>query len=99
VAVKRDGKACKSWCDTHVSDVCEWHLQHAVEQRRASRPELTAGYVHTPTCSTPPAPHCPIAAHQHVDDGALTARNRKADSYDLRRKWGLKPFEESSKYH
>ncbi|KAF8192744.1 hypothetical protein K438DRAFT_1919276 [Mycena galopus ATCC 62051] len=43
VAVKRDGKACRSWCDTRVSDVCEWHVQRAVEQRRANRPEFAAG--------------------------------------------------------
>ncbi|KAF7326696.1 DNA replication licensing factor mcm10 [Mycena venus] len=43
VAVKRDGKVCKAWCDRRVSDVCEWHVQHAVEQRRASRPEFASG--------------------------------------------------------
>ncbi|KAJ7780353.1 hypothetical protein B0H14DRAFT_3586346 [Mycena olivaceomarginata] len=73
VAVKRDGKVCKSWCDTRVSDVCEWHLQHAVEQRRANRPEFTAG----------------------TSGMSMTAGKRKAD-YDPRRKWGLKPLDESS---
>ncbi|KAJ7788547.1 hypothetical protein B0H14DRAFT_2398305 [Mycena olivaceomarginata] len=73
VVVKRDGKVCKSWCDTRVSDVCEWHLQHAVEQRRASRLEFTAG----------------------TSGMSMTAGKRKAD-YDPRRKWGLKPLEESS---
>ncbi|KAJ7799774.1 hypothetical protein B0H14DRAFT_3114040 [Mycena olivaceomarginata] len=73
VAVKRDGKVCKSWCDTRVSDVCEWHLQHAVEQRRANRPEV---YCRTSGMS-------------------MTAGKRKAD-YDPRRKWGLKPLDESS---
>ncbi|KAJ7353467.1 hypothetical protein DFH08DRAFT_1077634 [Mycena albidolilacea] len=72
VAVKRDGKVCKSWCDTRVSDVCEWHLQHAVEQRRANRPEFTAG----------------------TSGMSMTAGKRKAD-YDPRRKWGLKPLDES----
>ncbi|KAJ6567841.1 hypothetical protein B0H10DRAFT_2110232 [Mycena sp. CBHHK59/15] len=42
-AVKRDGKVCGAWCDKRVSDVCEWHVQHAVEQRRASRPEFSVG--------------------------------------------------------
>ncbi|KAJ6554521.1 hypothetical protein B0H19DRAFT_1029700 [Mycena capillaripes] len=42
-AVKRDGKVCNSWCDRRVSDVCEWHVQYAVEQRRASRPEFSVG--------------------------------------------------------
>ncbi|KAJ7725273.1 hypothetical protein B0H14DRAFT_3098149 [Mycena olivaceomarginata] len=59
VAVKRDGKVCKSWCDT----------RHAVEQRRANRPD-TSGM-------------------------SMTAGKRKAD-YDPRRKWGLKPLDESS---
>ncbi|KAJ7858606.1 hypothetical protein B0H14DRAFT_3864285 [Mycena olivaceomarginata] len=56
-----------------VSDVCEWHLQHAVEQRRASRPEFTAG----------------------TSGMSMTAGKRQAD-YDPRRKWGLKPLDESS---
>ncbi|KAJ7756294.1 hypothetical protein B0H16DRAFT_1417311 [Mycena metata] len=42
-AVKRDGKVCGSWCDKRVSDVCEWHVQNAVQQRRASRPEFSVG--------------------------------------------------------
>ncbi|KAJ6578836.1 hypothetical protein DFH09DRAFT_1030713 [Mycena vulgaris] len=42
-AVKRDGKVCGAWCDKRLSDVCEWHVQYAVEQRRASRPEFSAG--------------------------------------------------------
>ncbi|KAH9954877.1 hypothetical protein BC827DRAFT_1240840 [Russula dissimulans] len=41
--VKRDGKPCGSWCDKRVSEVCEYHVQHAIEQRRASRPEFSAG--------------------------------------------------------
>ncbi|KAI0270522.1 hypothetical protein BC834DRAFT_922494 [Gloeopeniophorella convolvens] len=41
--VKRDGKACGSWCDKRVSDVCEYHVQHAVERRRAGRAEFSAG--------------------------------------------------------
>ncbi|KAJ7153483.1 hypothetical protein C8R43DRAFT_923366 [Mycena crocata] len=42
-AVKRDGKVCGAWCDKRVSDACEWHVQHAVEQRRAGRPEFSVG--------------------------------------------------------
>ncbi|KAJ7080013.1 hypothetical protein B0H15DRAFT_940675 [Mycena belliarum] len=42
-AIKRDGKACGSWCDRRLSDVCEWHVQYAVEQRRAGRPEFSVG--------------------------------------------------------
>ncbi|KAF9450739.1 hypothetical protein P691DRAFT_664712 [Macrolepiota fuliginosa MF-IS2] len=41
--VKRDGKACGSWCDKRVSDVCEYHLQNAVQHRRAGRAEFSVG--------------------------------------------------------
>ncbi|KAJ3574864.1 hypothetical protein NP233_g1488 [Leucocoprinus birnbaumii] len=40
---KRDGKPCGSWCDKRVSDVCEYHLQNAVQHQRAGRAEFTAG--------------------------------------------------------
>ena len=43
--VKRDGKPCSSWFDKRVSDVCEYHVQHAVQRCRAGRPEFSAGYV------------------------------------------------------
>lgn len=43
--VKRDGKICGGWCDKRVSEVCEWHVQNAVERRRAARPEFSIGYV------------------------------------------------------
>ncbi|KAJ7270679.1 hypothetical protein B0H12DRAFT_1177892 [Mycena haematopus] len=73
VAVKRDGKVCKSWCDKRVSDVCEWHIQHAVERARASRPEFTAG-----------------------TSGMSTTAGKRKSEYDPRKKWGLKPLEESA---
>ncbi|KAI0658922.1 hypothetical protein C8Q70DRAFT_934038 [Cubamyces menziesii] len=34
-ATKRDGTRCTGWCDKRVSDVCDYHIQHAVEQKRA----------------------------------------------------------------
>ena len=43
--VKRDGKPCGSWCDKRVSDVCDYHIQHAVQRRRAARPEFSTGCV------------------------------------------------------
>lgn len=43
--VKRDGKPCGSWFDKRVSDVCEYHVQHAVQRCRAGRPEFSAGFV------------------------------------------------------
>ncbi|KAI0353346.1 hypothetical protein OH77DRAFT_1483713 [Trametes cingulata] len=42
-ATKRDGTRCTSWCDKRVSDVCDYHIQHAVERKRASRPEFSIG--------------------------------------------------------
>ncbi|KZT22982.1 hypothetical protein NEOLEDRAFT_1170979 [Neolentinus lepideus HHB14362 ss-1] len=41
--VKRDGKVCGGWCDKRVSDVCEYHIQNAVERRRAGRSEFSIG--------------------------------------------------------
>ncbi|PIL27289.1 hypothetical protein GSI_10436 [Ganoderma sinense ZZ0214-1] len=43
VATKRDGSRCNSWCDKRVSDVCDYHIQHAIERRRAARPEFAVG--------------------------------------------------------
>jgi minichromosome maintenance protein 10 len=43
--MKKDGKVCGSWCDKRVSDVCEWHLQNAVQRRRAARAEFSVGCV------------------------------------------------------
>ncbi|EIN05263.1 hypothetical protein PUNSTDRAFT_146103 [Punctularia strigosozonata HHB-11173 SS5] len=40
---KRDGKTCGAWVDKRVADVCEWHVQHAVQSRRAARPEFSLG--------------------------------------------------------
>ncbi|KAJ7353196.1 hypothetical protein DFH08DRAFT_804778 [Mycena albidolilacea] len=34
MVVERDGQVCKSWCDTHVSNVYKWHIQHVVEQQQ-----------------------------------------------------------------
>ncbi|KAF8630273.1 hypothetical protein AX17_005459 [Amanita inopinata Kibby_2008] len=42
-ARRKDGRVCGAWCDTRVGEVCEWHMQHAVERRRASRAEFSAG--------------------------------------------------------
>ncbi|KAF8154202.1 hypothetical protein B0H34DRAFT_80664 [Crassisporium funariophilum] len=40
---KQDGKVCGSWCDKRASDVCEYHVQSAVQRRRAARPEFSVG--------------------------------------------------------
>ncbi|TFK48282.1 hypothetical protein OE88DRAFT_1810580 [Heliocybe sulcata] len=68
--VKRDGKVCGGWCDKRVSDVCDYHIQNAVQRRRAARSEFSVG---TSGMSANPGP------------------KRKANDYDPRRQWGLKP--------
>jgi minichromosome maintenance protein 10 len=40
---KQDGKICGSWCDKRVSEVCDYHVQNAVQRRRAARPEFSIG--------------------------------------------------------
>ncbi|KAF8900474.1 hypothetical protein CPB84DRAFT_1815402 [Gymnopilus junonius] len=40
---KQDGKVCGSWCDKRLSEVCDYHVQHAVQRRRAARPEFSIG--------------------------------------------------------
>jgi minichromosome maintenance protein 10 len=40
---KRDGKVCGSWCDKRQSEVCEYHIQAAVQHRRAGRAEFSVG--------------------------------------------------------
>ncbi|TFK91893.1 hypothetical protein K466DRAFT_628822 [Polyporus arcularius HHB13444] len=42
-AMKRDGTRCSSWCDKRVGDVCDFHIQTAVERARAARPEFSVG--------------------------------------------------------
>ncbi|THH30310.1 hypothetical protein EUX98_g3874 [Antrodiella citrinella] len=44
-AIKRDGKPCGSWCDKRVSEICDWHVQHAIQGNRAARAEFAIGYV------------------------------------------------------
>ena len=43
--VKRDGKPCGSWFDKRISDVCDYHVQQAVQRCRAGRPEFSVGCV------------------------------------------------------
>ncbi|KAI5122671.1 hypothetical protein M0805_007931 [Coniferiporia weirii] len=52
--VKRDGKPCRAWVDRRANsasgtgkgggeDVCEYHIQHAVQRARAGRAEFSIG--------------------------------------------------------
>ncbi|KIM41854.1 hypothetical protein M413DRAFT_71601 [Hebeloma cylindrosporum] len=49
---RQDGKVCGSWCDKRVSDVCDYHVQNAVQRRRAARPEFSVGTSGMTTSST-----------------------------------------------
>ncbi|KAG6828018.1 hypothetical protein H0H92_009644 [Tricholoma furcatifolium] len=51
--LKRDNSVCGSWVDKRVSDVCEYHVQHAVERRRAGRAEFSIGTMGMSTTSAP----------------------------------------------
>jgi len=83
---KRDGSVCGSWVDrrhSHVTgkgkgeDVCEYHIQTAVQHARASRPEFSIGTSGMSATSR-------RGAQSH-------ARNGGSDAFDPNRKWGLKP--------
>ncbi|KAG6844234.1 hypothetical protein H0H87_008647 [Tephrocybe sp. NHM501043] len=50
---KRDNSICGSWVDKRVSDACEYHIQHAVERRRAGRAEFSIGTTGMSTSSAP----------------------------------------------
>ncbi|TYJ55121.1 hypothetical protein B9479_004157 [Cryptococcus floricola] len=41
-AIQRDGNRCKSWIDTRLNAVCEYHLHAAVKRGKAGRGEFTA---------------------------------------------------------
>jgi minichromosome maintenance protein 10 len=44
---RKDGKPCGSWTDKRTSEVCEYHVQTAVQRRRAGRAEFSTGYGHS----------------------------------------------------
>ncbi|KAG5642700.1 hypothetical protein DXG03_002302 [Asterophora parasitica] len=51
--IKKDNAICGSWVDKRVSDVCEFHVQHAVERRRAGRAEFSIGTTGMSTSNAP----------------------------------------------
>jgi minichromosome maintenance protein 10 len=54
-AVKRkDGAPCGSWTDKRLSEVCEYHVAHAVQRQRAGRAEFSLGCVPAPLRGTRP---------------------------------------------
>ncbi|TFK36538.1 hypothetical protein BDQ12DRAFT_633779 [Crucibulum laeve] len=50
---KRDGKVCGSWFDKRTSEVCDYHLQNAVQRTRAGRAEFSVGTSGMSTTSAP----------------------------------------------
>lgn len=88
---RQDGKVCGSWCDKRVSDVCDYHVQNAVQRRRAARPEFSVGYIgFTPLRQD-------LTNYPHRTSGMTTSSSHKRKSaYDPMRQWGLKPEESTS---
>ncbi|KAL7421013.1 hypothetical protein Q5752_003897 [Cryptotrichosporon argae] len=41
-ATQRDGKRCRTWVDTRVANVCEYHIHAAVQRGRSSRAEFAS---------------------------------------------------------
>ena len=87
--VKRDGKVCGSWCDKRVSDVCEWHVQHAVERRRAGRAEFSTGLV----LSLGVHLNFPLTPRYRTSGMSISSGPKPKPAYDPARQWGLKPAE------
>ncbi|RDB23749.1 DNA replication licensing factor mcm10 [Hypsizygus marmoreus] len=50
---RKNDQVCGSWYDKRVADVCEYHVQHAVERRRAARPEFSIGTTGMSSSSAP----------------------------------------------
>lgn len=91
MVVKRDGKVCGSWCDKRVSDACEFHVQTAVERRRASRPEFSAGSV----ASALYIFHL-TDSPSRTSGMSVSAVSKRKPAYDPARQWGLAPVASSS---
>ena len=88
---RQDGKVCGSWCDKRVSDVCDYHVQNAVQRRRAARPEFSVGYIDFISFR-----QC-LTNYSHRTSGMTTSSSHKRKSaYDPMRQWGLKPEESTS---
>ena len=92
--VKRDGKPCRAWVDKRTGsgkpgeDVCEYHIQNAVQRARASRPEFSIGLVLYSVVGT-------ISTNSNRANnrtsGMSTTAAKTRPAYDPRRQWGLKP--------
>ena len=88
---RQDGKVCGSWCDKRVRDVCDYHVQNAVQRRRAARPEFSVGYIYLFLFVKV------LTNYPHRTSGMSTSSSHKRKSaYDPMRQWGLKPEESTS---
>jgi len=88
---RQDGKVCGSWCDKRVSDVCDYHVQNAVQRRRAARPEFSVGSIDFISLRRG------LTNYPHRTSGMTTSSAHKRKSaYDPMRQWGLKPEESTS---
>jgi len=97
-AVKRDGKPCGSWFDKRISDICEYHVQHAVQRCRAGRPEFSAGYVFMflrvffpSNLSQNSEFWAKKKSHRTSGMGMGSGSQKRKAAYDPQRKWGLQP--------
>ena len=89
--VKRDGKVCGGWCDKRTSDVCDWHLQNAVQMRRAGRPEFSIGLVIQLIRNL--FPYSYFDRSRTSGMSSTSAPHKRKPAYDPTRQWGLKPAE------
>jgi len=85
--LKRDGNICGGWCDKRVSDVCEWHVQSAVERRRAGRAEFSIGYALCPIITLFVKFICPFS----TSGMSMSSAPTRKPAYDPVKQWGLKP--------
>ena len=101
--VKRDGKPCGSWFDKRISDVCDYHVQQAVQRCRAGRPEFSVGCVFqvfmfsiSPTRFKPCAGDFFIKKNRTSGMSMGSSSQKRKAAYDPQRKWGLAPANNGS---
>ena len=88
---KQDGKVCGSWYDKRVSEICDYHVQNAVQRRRAARPEFSIGYSLFLL-------NLFYFIKQKMDfvrtsgmSSTSSSTSKRKTAYDPQRQWGLKP--------
>ena len=89
---RQDGKVCGSWCDKRVSDVCDYHVQNAVQRRRAARPEFSVGYIDIISLCQ----NLKLTIPHRTSGMTNSSTHKRKSAYDPMRQWGLKPEESTS---